>query len=201
MRIAITGHKGFSDTIALFRSYRNILQVGVGRRQALRRRDRLVVRSMDAPGPLVDDQQQLVRVGTFELADATVIDNDGRQIIVIGQFGQNVLGRGWLSFRGLADHRQALLLEQDFLQLLGGTDIELAAGRCEGGGFRRGDVIVEQGEIRKDVEGETIHVAPSYDPDAIEDIRSWFSQYYTIQFENYPVDELSLQHLREVETG
>jgi len=67
--------------------------------------------------------------------------------------------------------------------------------------IRRGDVIVEQGEIRKDVEGETLHVAPSYDPDAIEDIRSWFSQYYTIQFENYPVDELTLQHLREVETG
>ncbi len=58
--------------------------------------------------------------------------------------------------------------------------------------IRRGQVIVEQGEIRENVTGDTIHVAPAFDPDAIEDIQNWFEQYYTIQFANYSVGDEEL---------
>jgi len=52
-----------------------------------------------------------------------------------------------------------------------------------------GDVVVENGEIRKDKRGKTLHVAPAYDESAVPDIQKWFEQYYSIQFRNYPVDE------------
>jgi formylmethanofuran dehydrogenase subunit A len=53
----------------------------------------------------------------------------------------------------------------------------------------RGEVVVENGEIRKDGYGKTLHVEPVYDESAVPDIRQWFEQYYTVQFRNYPVDE------------
>lgn len=67
--------------------------------------------------------------------------------------------------------------------------------------IRRGQVIVEQGEIREVVSGDTIHVEPSYDPDSVDDIQSWFEQYYTIQFANYPVGDSYLDGEQVVETG
>ncbi|QDU43650.1 Formyltransferase/hydrolase complex Fhc subunit A [Symmachiella dynata] len=66
--------------------------------------------------------------------------------------------------------------------------------------IRRGRVIVEQGEIRENVNGETLHVAPSFDPDAVDDIQNWFEQHYTIQFANYPVQEDTVEHLRAIPT-
>ena len=53
----------------------------------------------------------------------------------------------------------------------------------------RGEVVVEDGEIRKVTNGRTYHVAPAYDESAVPDIRKWFERYYTVQFRNYPVDE------------
>jgi formylmethanofuran dehydrogenase subunit A len=55
--------------------------------------------------------------------------------------------------------------------------------------LRGGEVIVEDGEIRKNFDGKLLHVAPSYDEAAVPDIQQWFEKYYTIQFRNYPVDE------------
>ena len=54
---------------------------------------------------------------------------------------------------------------------------------------RRGEVIVEEGEIRATHEGKLLHVAPAYDEAALPDIKAWFEEYYTIQWRNYPVDE------------
>jgi formylmethanofuran dehydrogenase subunit A len=54
--------------------------------------------------------------------------------------------------------------------------------------IKGGEVVVEQGEIRKDVEGCTLHVEPEYDAGVLPDIKKWFESYYTIQFANYPVD-------------
>jgi formylmethanofuran dehydrogenase subunit A len=53
---------------------------------------------------------------------------------------------------------------------------------------------VEQGEIRQEVYGRTLHAATSYDEGALSDIQRWFEMYYTIQFANYPVDEHYLAH-------
>lgn len=52
-----------------------------------------------------------------------------------------------------------------------------------------GELVVEDGEIRKDRSGKTLHVAPDYDEAAVDDIQDWFEQYYSIQFRNYPVDD------------
>ena len=58
--------------------------------------------------------------------------------------------------------------------------------------IKGGEVIVEDGEVRQEVFGKTLHVAPPYDRDHLEDIRQWFEAHYTIQFANYPVEETYL---------
>ncbi|MCS6852311.1 MAG: formylmethanofuran dehydrogenase subunit A [Gemmataceae bacterium] len=60
--------------------------------------------------------------------------------------------------------------------------------------IKAGEIIVEKGEIRQDVYGKTLHVAPPYDEGVLPDIQKWFESYYTIQFANYPVDESYLAH-------
>jgi formylmethanofuran dehydrogenase subunit A len=64
----------------------------------------------------------------------------------------------------------------------------------------RGEIIVDDGEIRRDSRGQTLHVAPEFDEGVLPDIQSWFEQYYTIQFRNYPVDEHYLGEHRIVPT-
>jgi formylmethanofuran dehydrogenase subunit A len=54
--------------------------------------------------------------------------------------------------------------------------------------IKGGEVVVEQGEIRQERYGKTVHVAPGYDEGLVPDIKKWFESYYTIQFANYPVD-------------
>ncbi len=54
--------------------------------------------------------------------------------------------------------------------------------------LKGGEIVVENGEIRQDLEGATLHVAPSYDEGVLPDIQHWFEDHYTIQFANYPVD-------------
>ncbi len=60
--------------------------------------------------------------------------------------------------------------------------------------LKAGEVIVEQGEIRLERFGRTLHAAPRYDEGVLADIRQWFEAYYTIQFANYPVGEEALRH-------
>ncbi|MGF1578602.1 MAG: formylmethanofuran dehydrogenase subunit A [Gemmataceae bacterium] len=55
--------------------------------------------------------------------------------------------------------------------------------------IKDGEIIVEEGEIRKDTIGASLHVSPEMDDGVIPDIQKWFESYYTIQFANYPVDE------------
>jgi formylmethanofuran dehydrogenase subunit A len=57
-----------------------------------------------------------------------------------------------------------------------------------------GEVVVEQGEVRREVFGRTLHVAAAYDEAALADVREWFESYYTVRFGNYPVDERYLAH-------
>jgi len=60
--------------------------------------------------------------------------------------------------------------------------------------IKGGEVVVEQGEIRRDLYGKTLHVAPEYDAGVLPDVKKWFEAYYTIQFANYPVDPSYLSH-------
>jgi formylmethanofuran dehydrogenase subunit A len=63
--------------------------------------------------------------------------------------------------------------------------------------IHHGEIVVEQGDIRRTFEGKLLHVAPAYDEGAVGDIQEWFEQFYSIQFANYPVDE-SYLHDHEV---
>jgi formylmethanofuran dehydrogenase subunit A len=53
--------------------------------------------------------------------------------------------------------------------------------------IKEGMVMVEDGHIRGETFGKTFFVSPQYDPAVEKDIRQFFEQYYTMQFENYPV--------------
>src|SRR5260370_19775805 len=50
--------------------------------------------------------------------------------------------------------------------------------------IKAGEVIVENGEIRREAFGQTQHVAPAVDNVALAGIQKWFESYYTIQFAN-----------------
>lgn len=63
--------------------------------------------------------------------------------------------------------------------------------------IRRGEVVVDGGEIRAHSDGRLLHVAPAYDEACVPDIRNWFEENYSIQFRNYPVDP-SYLHEHEV---
>lgn len=60
--------------------------------------------------------------------------------------------------------------------------------------IKSGRVVVEQGDIRENLFGKTLHVAPEYDRDIETDIAEWFEQYYSVRFRNYPVGDEYLQH-------
>ena len=55
--------------------------------------------------------------------------------------------------------------------------------------IKSGIVVSEDGDLRGDYFGKTLHVTPAYDPGVIPDIQTWFEQHYTIQFANYPIDK------------
>jgi formylmethanofuran dehydrogenase subunit A len=55
--------------------------------------------------------------------------------------------------------------------------------------IKAGEVVVEQGEIRAEKYGPTLHAKG-----VVPDIKKWFESFYTIQFANYPVDEHYLAH-------
>jgi formylmethanofuran dehydrogenase subunit A len=68
--------------------------------------------------------------------------------------------------------------------------------------FKAGRVIIEQGEIRDPVQGNTIHhVAPDYDHGVEADIQQWFEKYYSIRWRNYPVSDSYLHGSTLVPTG
>jgi len=53
--------------------------------------------------------------------------------------------------------------------------------------IKNGSVLVEDGELRENVFGRTFFVNPSYNPDIETTIHEYFDKYYTVEFENYPV--------------
>ena len=54
--------------------------------------------------------------------------------------------------------------------------------------IKGGEVVVEEGEIRQSVEGREFVVKPTYDEKIEDFLRPVFQQYYTMSFDNYPVE-------------
>jgi formylmethanofuran dehydrogenase subunit A len=60
--------------------------------------------------------------------------------------------------------------------------------------IKGGELVIEEGEIRASVQGRGFVVRPTYE-DKIEDyIRPLFQQYYTMSFDNYPVEMERIEH-------
>ena len=53
--------------------------------------------------------------------------------------------------------------------------------------IKSGIVLVEEGDVREEYYGNTLHVAPSYDKDVESLVSDWFEQFYSVRFRNYPV--------------
>ena len=64
--------------------------------------------------------------------------------------------------------------------------------------IKSGRIVVDDGEIREDMLGKTLHVAPEYDREIEVDIADWFEQYYSIRFRNYPVSDDYLHDAQQV---
>ncbi|HEV3262957.1 MAG TPA: formylmethanofuran dehydrogenase subunit A [Gemmataceae bacterium] len=54
--------------------------------------------------------------------------------------------------------------------------------------IKGGEIVVEEGDIRKVTEGREFLVHPAYDEHIEEYLRPLFQQYYTMSFDNYPVE-------------
>ena len=54
--------------------------------------------------------------------------------------------------------------------------------------IKAGEIVVEEGEIRNMSQGREFVVQPAYDASIEEYLRPLFQQYYTMSFENYPVE-------------
>jgi formylmethanofuran dehydrogenase subunit A len=55
--------------------------------------------------------------------------------------------------------------------------------------IKSGEVIVDDGEVRGESFGRTLFSQPAFDAAVVPDIRRWFEEYYTIEFDNYPVED------------
>jgi formylmethanofuran dehydrogenase subunit A len=60
--------------------------------------------------------------------------------------------------------------------------------------LKGGDVVIEEGEIRNVVQGKGLLVRPTYDEKVEAFIRPLFQQYYTMSFDNYPVEIERIEH-------
>ena len=65
--------------------------------------------------------------------------------------------------------------------------------------IKDGLVLVEEGEIREERYGRTLHVGPKYDAGIEPQISEWFEQYYSVRFRNYPVGDHYLQESEKIE--
>jgi formylmethanofuran dehydrogenase subunit A len=54
--------------------------------------------------------------------------------------------------------------------------------------IKGGEVVIEEGEMRRTVEGRGYVVRPTFDPKVEDYLRPLFQQYYTMSFDNYPVE-------------
>ncbi len=115
-----------ADLAALGGAHRDVLQVGVGRGQPAGRRDHLVERRVD-PAGVVDHRDERIH-HRAQPGDVPVAQEHGQQRMVGlgGKPGQRVRvgGVAGLDFLGL---RQAQLVEEDHLQLLGRAEVERPA--------------------------------------------------------------------------
>lgn len=65
--------------------------------------------------------------------------------------------------------------------------------------IKGGEVIIEEGELRHVIDGHQFAVHPTYDTKIEDYLRPVFQQYYTMSFDNYPVEPERVHGLQVVE--
>ena len=64
--------------------------------------------------------------------------------------------------------------------------------------IKDGEIIVKNGKSEGETHGKTLHVAPPFDFSVEKSIREHFRKYYTVSFDNYPVQDCYLPLEEEV---
>ena len=64
--------------------------------------------------------------------------------------------------------------------------------------IKAGVILAEEGDIRHERYGKTLHVGPEYDTGIEPKIAEWFEDFYSIRFRNYPVSESYLHESENV---
>ena len=129
--------EGAADAAAVLAADRDVLQVRVAGGQPSGGGAALVVAGVHPAGVRVDHFHQLFGVGAAQLGQRAVVQDQARQLVLVGDGFQRVLVGGGLALRGFHYDRQVQLLEQQRLQLLGRVQVELAPGDLEGAGLDR----------------------------------------------------------------
>ena len=62
---------------------------------------------------------------------------------------------------------------------------------------KSGHVIIDNHELREDFRGRLLHIAPEFDETIVQSVRPFFEDYYSIEFDNYAVNDTYL-HDHEV---
>ena len=117
--------EGASDLAPLLGADRNVLQVGLGRRQAPSGRRGERVGRVNAASRRIDEARQRVGVGRLELGDLAPFEHARRQLMAFGGqvFEHARRGRPGAG-RGLLAAGQAHLAEQDVAELFRRSGIE-----------------------------------------------------------------------------
>jgi formylmethanofuran dehydrogenase subunit A len=67
--------------------------------------------------------------------------------------------------------------------------------------IKGGQLLIENGELRSELFGKTLHIAPEFDPAYEPHIARWFNDHYSIRWRNYPVDETYLGRHQAIDCG
>ncbi len=67
--------------------------------------------------------------------------------------------------------------------------------------IKGGEIIIEEGELRKTVEGRQFVIRPEYDPAIETYLRPVFQQQYTMSFDNYPVEMERVHGIQVIEAN
>ena len=103
--VALRGHEGLTNAPALFAADGNVLQVWLRGRQPAGGRHCLVIRGVNPAGAMVNQFRQSVGVGGFQLAQASVFQDQPGQGMFVGQLLQYRLCGRRGAFRGFLHHR------------------------------------------------------------------------------------------------
>ena len=123
------GDEGAADLAAVLGTHRNVLQIGIGRRQpAGRCRSERVV-GVHPMGGQIDEAGQRVRVGRFQLRHLPPVEDHLRQLVALLSevFERARPGRPLPSL-GLGAARQSELAVKNIAELLGAAGIDGLAG-------------------------------------------------------------------------